>query len=200
MGKRLLRSFCGTSGDCGDLRVAVVLKSALPRVLPSQQPLPRSPHLVARTSTHSHNPSHPQCLEVGSIFFGQSLRRTPGASEAIHLALTLVFGPLGYKRLEWKCDALNAPSRAAALRFGFRFEGLFRRHMVVKGRVRNTAWYAMVLEDWAGDGSAARRGLRQAYGKWLSPANCGSPRKGPGKWEQLERLGDLTKAALGECE
>jgi len=74
-----------------------------------------------------------------------------------------VFDELGYRRYEWKCDALNAPSRAAALRFGFAFEGIFRSHMIVKGRSRDTAWFAMIDADWP-----ARKA---AFERWLAPGN-----------------------------
>lgn len=102
-------------------------------------------------------------MEIGHIWFGSSLRRTTAASEAIYLLAAHAFDELGYRRLEWKCDALNAASRRAAERFGFRFEGVFRSHMVVKGRNRDTAWYAITLDEWP----AVRAGFRA----WLAPEN-----------------------------
>lgn len=101
-------------------------------------------------------------VEVGSILFSPSLSRTPAASEAIYLLAAHAFS-LGFRRFEWKCDALNAPSRAAALRFGFRFEGLFRKHMVIKGRSRDTTWFAMTEDDWPA--------VRAAFEAWLAPEN-----------------------------
>lgn len=102
-------------------------------------------------------------IETGAILFGPRLARTRGATEAIYLQARHVFDDLGYRRLEWKCDAENEPSRRAALRFGFVFEGIFRQHMVMKGRNRDTAWFAMLDRDWP-----ARRA---AFEAWLDPAN-----------------------------
>ncbi|WP_349371714.1 GNAT family protein [Salinarimonas sp.] len=102
-------------------------------------------------------------VETGAILFGPRLARTRGATEAIYLQARHVFEDLGYRRLEWKCDAENAPSRRAALRFGFVFEGIFRQHMVTKGRNRDTAWFAMLDHEWP-----ARRA---AFEAWLDPAN-----------------------------
>lgn len=102
-------------------------------------------------------------IETGAILFGARLARTRGATEAIYLQARHVFDDLGYRRLEWKCDAANEPSRRAALRFGFRYEGTFRQHMVIKGRNRDTAWFAMLDGDWP-----ARRA---AFEAWLDPAN-----------------------------
>src|SRR5581483_5784951 len=86
-------------------------------------------------------------IEIGHIWFAPPMQRTPGATEAIYLLAANTFDHLGYRRLEWKCDAANARSRRAALRFGFSFEGIFRQHLVVKGRNRDTAWYALLDRD-----------------------------------------------------
>lgn len=102
-------------------------------------------------------------LEIGHIWFTPSLQRTRAASEALMLMIRHAFDDLGCRRVEWKCDALNAPSRRAALRLGFRFEGLFFRHMIIKGRNRDTAWYAMIGEEWPE--------RRAAYDAWLDPGN-----------------------------
>jgi RimJ/RimL family protein N-acetyltransferase len=102
-------------------------------------------------------------IEIGHIWFGTSLQRTAAATEAIFLLTRHAFDGLGYRRFEWKCNSLNAPSRRAAERFGFTFEGVFRRHMVVKGRNRDTAWYSIVDSEWP-----ARRA---AYERWLAPEN-----------------------------
>jgi RimJ/RimL family protein N-acetyltransferase len=102
-------------------------------------------------------------IEIAHLWFGPSLRRTTAATEAIYLLARHAFDDLGYRRLEWKCDSLNAASRRAALRLGFTFEGVFRRHMVVKGRNRDTAWFAILDDDWP----AIQAGFRS----WLSPAN-----------------------------
>ncbi len=107
-------------------------------------------------------PTH-RVIEVGNILYTPALQRTIGATEAQYLFARHVFDDLGYRRYEWKCNNLNAPSKRAAERFGFRFEGLFRQHMIVKGRNRDTAWYAMLDREWP-----ARRA---AFEKWLDPAN-----------------------------
>jgi len=110
-------------------------------------------------------PAH-RCIEVGNIVYGRSLQRTPGATEAQFLLMRYVFEELGYRRYEWKCNALNAPSRRAALRFGFAFEGIFRQHMIVRGRNRDTAWYSILDGDWPSANEAFRR--------WLAPENFDS--------------------------
>lgn len=102
-------------------------------------------------------------IETGAILFGPRLARTRGATEAVYLQARHVFDDLGYRRLEWKCDADNEPSRRAALRLGFVFEGVFRQHMVVKGENRDTAWFAMLDRDWP-----ARKA---AFEGWLAAEN-----------------------------
>jgi len=102
-------------------------------------------------------------IEVGNILLAPALQRSRLATETQYLLARHVFETLGYRRYEWKCDALNAPSRRAALRLGFRFEGIFRNHMIVKGRSRDTAWFAMTDADWP-----ARKA---AFERWLDPAN-----------------------------
>jgi RimJ/RimL family protein N-acetyltransferase len=108
------------------------------------------------------DPQH-GAIEIGHIWLGTPLQRTTAATEAIFLLMRHAFDDLGYRRFEWKCNALNAPSRRAAERFGFTFEGVFRNHMVVKGRNRDTAWYAITLEDWPP--------VRAAFEAWLAPEN-----------------------------
>jgi RimJ/RimL family protein N-acetyltransferase len=105
-------------------------------------------------------------IEVGSIVYAPSLQRTPLATEVQYLLARYVFETLGYRRYEWKCDALNAPSRRAAERFGFTFEGIFRQHMIVKSRNRDTAWYAMLDSDWPR--------AKAAFEGWLSEDNFDS--------------------------
>ena len=102
-------------------------------------------------------------IEVGNILYTPALQRTAGATEAQYLFARYVFDDLGYRRYEWKCNALNAPSKRAAERFGFTFEGIFRQHMIVKGRNRDTAWFAMLDSEWP-----ARK---TAYERWLAPDN-----------------------------
>ncbi len=102
-------------------------------------------------------------IEIGHIWFGTPLQRSPAATEAIFLLAAHVFDELGYRRLEWKCNALNRGSRRAAERFGFRFEGVFRQHMVVKGANRDTAWYSITDSDWPA--------VREAFRSWLADEN-----------------------------
>jgi RimJ/RimL family protein N-acetyltransferase len=102
-------------------------------------------------------------IEVGSILFTPALQRSRAATEAMYLMARHAFEGLGYRRYEWKCNACNAPSRRAAARFGFQFEGIFRQHMIVKGRSRDTAWFAMIDRDWPA--------IRAAYDAWLAPSN-----------------------------
>jgi RimJ/RimL family protein N-acetyltransferase len=101
-------------------------------------------------------------IEIGHLNFAPPLQRTPAATEAVSLMMARAFA-LGYRRVEWKCDALNAPSRRAALRLGFSFEGIFRQAVVVKGRNRDTAWYAVIDRDWPE--------LREVHRRWLDPLN-----------------------------
>ena len=96
-------------------------------------------------------------IEIGHVWFGGPLQRTPQATEAIFLLARHAFEVLGYRRLEWKCDDANARSKAAALRFGFTAEGVFRQHMVVKGRNRDTAWFSILDGEWPAVGAALPR-------------------------------------------
>jgi RimJ/RimL family protein N-acetyltransferase len=105
-------------------------------------------------------------IEVGNILYTPAMQRTAGATEAQYLFARYVFEELGNRRYEWKCNALNAPSRRAAERFGFTFEGIFRQHMIVKGRNRDTAWFAMLDSEWP-----ARKAT---YERWLAPDNFDS--------------------------
>ena len=103
-------------------------------------------------------------IEVGGINYSPLLQRKPAATEAMYLMMKRVF-ELGYRRYEWKCDSLNAPSRAAAQRLGFSYEGLFRQATVYKGRNRDTAWFSIIDSEWPA--------LRDAFERWLAPENFG---------------------------
>lgn len=116
-------------------------------------------------------------IEVGNICLSPALQRGRAATEAMFLMMDWAFSH-GYRRYEWKCNALNLPSRRAAQRLGFSYEGVFRQHMVIKGANRDTAWFAMIDSEWPA--------LREAYAAWLSPANFDA------KGRQRERLSDLT--------
>lgn len=108
------------------------------------------------------NPEHGS-IEVGHIHYSPALQRTAAATEAMYLMMRRAFDELGYRRYEWKCDSLNAPSRAAAERLGFRFEGTFRNAMVMKGRNRDTAWFSITDEEWPS--------VKIAIEAWLDPSN-----------------------------
>jgi RimJ/RimL family protein N-acetyltransferase len=122
----------------------------------------RSARAVGWASYMRIEPTH-RVIEVGHVMFSPALRRTTGATEAIYLMARNAFEALDYRRFEWKCNALNAGSRRAALRFGFTFEGVFREHMIVKGRSRDTAWFSMTDAEWP------KR--KEAFETWLRPAN-----------------------------
>jgi RimJ/RimL family protein N-acetyltransferase len=118
-------------------------------------------------------------IELGHIWFSTELQRTPAATEAVYLLAKHAFDELGYRRVEWKCNALNAPSRNAALRFGFEFEGVFKQHRVVKGHNRDTAWFAITDKRWPA--------VSAAFQTWLDPANFAAD------GSQLQSLRGLTK-------
>jgi RimJ/RimL family protein N-acetyltransferase len=102
-------------------------------------------------------------VEVGNILLTPSLQRTTAATEAMFLMAAHIFDQLGYRRYEWKCNAKNEPSRRAALRLGFTFEGIFRQHMVIKGESRDTAWFSMLDHEWPI--------RKRAFEAWLNPVN-----------------------------
>ncbi len=102
-------------------------------------------------------------IEVGSLTYAPRLQRSPVATEAMYLMMRRVFDELGYRRYEWKCNNRNEPSKAAATRFGFSFEGVFRQDMIIKGESRDTAWFSMLDSEWPA--------LRAEYERWLDPGN-----------------------------
>jgi RimJ/RimL family protein N-acetyltransferase len=102
-------------------------------------------------------------IEIGHILWGPAISRTRAATEALYLAARHVFDDLGYRRFEWKCNNLNEPSKTAAQRFGFSFEGVFRQHMWGKGANRDTAWFSMLDREWPA--------IKREYERWLDPAN-----------------------------
>lgn len=105
----------------------------------------------------------PGVIEIGNIYWGPLVSRRPAATEAFFLFAQYAFDELGYRRYEWKCNNRNEPSKRAAERFGFQFEGIFRQHMVVKGENRDTAWFSIIDKEWPA--------MRQAYQAWLDPSN-----------------------------
>ncbi|HEX7934030.1 MAG TPA: GNAT family protein [Paraburkholderia sp.] len=116
-------------------------------------------------------------IEVGHVTFSPRLKRTRVATEALFLLMKYVFDALGYRRFEWKCDSLNEPSRAAALRYGFTFEGIFRQAIVYRQRNRDTAWFSIIDSEWPA--------LRSSFTRWLDDANFDA------QGQQVERLADL---------
>ena len=120
-------------------------------------------------------------IEVGHINYSPLLQRSPAATEGMYLMMRRVFDELGYRRYEWKCDALNAPSRRAAERLGFSFEGIFRQATLYKGRNRDTAWYGIIDRDWPP--------IRAAFERWLDPANFDAAAR------QRRRLSELMAEA-----
>src|SRR5438874_1637488 len=116
-------------------------------------------------------------IEVGHIWYSPALQRTRLATDAMYVMARHVFDDLGYRRYEWKCNALNEPSRRAAVRLGFQFEGIFRQHMIVKGQNRDTAWFSMCDHEWP-----ARKAN---FERWLDPSNFDA---GGGQRESLSRM------------
>jgi RimJ/RimL family protein N-acetyltransferase len=114
------------------------------------------------------------CIELGGIYWGSAISRSRISTEACFLHLSYAFDTLGYRRFEWKCNNLNEPSKRAALRFGFQFEGVFRQHMMVKGLSRDTAWFAIIDSEWPD--------IKAAFEAWLAPENFDS------QGRQLQRL------------
>ena len=121
-------------------------------------------------------------IEIGHIWFAPMLQRTAAATEALFLMARLAFDGLGYRRLEWKCNALNESSRQAALRLGFTFEGIFRQHLIVKGRNRDSAWYSILDGEWPR--------LRACFEQWLAADNFDEAGR------QKVALRELTKAKI----
>ncbi|MEN3792603.1 GNAT family protein [Fulvimarina sp. MAC3] len=124
-------------------------------------------------------------IEIGHVCLAPSMQRTIAATEGFFLLARLVLGTLGYRRYEWKCNDNNGPSKRAAERLGFSYEGLFRQHQIVKGENRDTAWYSMLDREWPA--------LEPAYERWLDAANFNADAK------QLTPLGVLTAEALGKA-
>ena len=121
-------------------------------------------------------------IEVGGINYAPPLQRTPAATEAMYLLMRRVFDEFGYRRYEWKCDSLNAPSRAAAQRLGFRYEGMFRQATVYKARNRDTCWFSILDSEWPA--------LKAAFERWLDPGNFDAAGR------QMQSLSHLVQHAL----
>lgn len=152
----------------GPFASEVDFRAALERKAATDDPLffaitdPPSGRALGYASYMRIEPAH-RCIEVGGILFAPELQRTRAATEAMYLMARHAFEDLGYRRYEWKCDSLNRPSIRAALRLGFTFEGVFRQHMIVKHRNRDTAWFAMLDSEWPG--------RKEAFERWLAAEN-----------------------------
>ncbi|QDC00570.1 GNAT family protein [Mesorhizobium sp. 8] len=134
--------------------------------------------VVGRQTLMRIEPAH-GVIEIGNIYWGPQMARTPAATEAQFLFTRYAFDELGYRRYEWKCDNDNRPSKRAAERFGFTFEGIFRQDKVVKGKNRDTAWFSIIDKEWPV--------LKKAYEDWLAPSNF------DGEGVQKKRLEDFRK-------
>jgi RimJ/RimL family protein N-acetyltransferase len=152
----------------GPYRERETFEAALAKKAASDDPLffaileRTSGRAVGHASLMRIEPAH-RVIEVGGILYTPALQRTIGATEAMYLLARHVFDDLGYRRYEWKCHALNEPSRRAALRLGFTFEGVFRQHMIMKGANRDTAWFSMLDGEWPS--------RKAAFECWLDPSN-----------------------------
>ena len=125
-------------------------------------------------------------IEVGHVTYSPRLKRTRIATDAMFLLMKHVFDELGYRRFEWKCDSLNAPSRAAALRYGFTFEGIFRQAIVYRERNRDTAWFSIIDSEWPA--------LRSSYTRWLDAGNFDA------RGQQVERLDLIARQQAAASE
>jgi len=139
--------------------------------------VPKTTGNVAGYASYMRMDPHNGVIEVGNILFAPALQRSVAATEAMYLMAHHIFEDLGYRRYEWKCNAKNEPSRRAALRLGFTFEGIFRQHMVIKGKNRDTAWFSMLDREWP-----TRKAIFEA---WLDPGNFDD------KGQQRRSLGQL---------
>lgn len=163
----------GPYADVAEFRDWMRAWQATPGVLPFTVRLADSGRRVGMNSLMRITPEH-GVVELGCIWYVPAVQRTKVNTETNYLLLRHLFDDLGYRRVEWKCDTLNAPSRAAALRLGFSFEGIFRQHMMIKGRNRDTAWFAMLDSDWPTRRAHLERWLYTTDSPPLSVLNGGS--------------------------
>jgi len=148
--------------DLGAMQAWIALQAGRTDPMTFAAVEPQSGRCLGRQALMRIVPEH-GVIEIGSIYWGPDMARTPRATEALYLFARHVFEDLGYRRFEWKCDSANLPSRRAAQRFGFQFEGVFRQHMIIRGANRDTAWFAMLDGEWPA--------LKAGYEAWLDPAN-----------------------------
>ncbi|KAB2675470.1 GNAT family N-acetyltransferase [Brucella tritici] len=158
----------------------------LEKVAKSEDPLffavvdKASGKVAGRQTLMRIDPTH-GVIEIGSIYWGPRISCKPAATEAQFLFMQYIFDELGYRRYEWKCHNENEPSKRAAERFGFSFEGIFRQHMVAKGKNRDTAWFSILDSEWPA--------LKKAYQAWLAPENFDSDGQQKKKLEEFRDLG-----------
>jgi len=129
-------------------------------------------------------------IEIGHIWFGTELQRTPGGTEALFLMLRYAMDDLGYRRMQWRCNALNQRSRSAAKRLGFRFEGIFYNHLIFKGKNRDTAWYSILDDEWPD--------IKEIIKRWLNSGNFDS--KGEPKSSLAERMSHRIQSTRGQTQ
>jgi len=175
----LYRAICGTQNDdlwtympVGPFADQTAMEEMLGRANPAKPTESSWQTMVIRSAANSQTLGMASYMrireaygsaEVGAVTFSHTLQRTPAATEAMYLMARHVFMDLAYRRYEWKCDNANDASKSAALRLGFQFEGVFRNDMVVKGKNRDTAWFAMTDDDWPT--------LHAGFDAWLNPVN-----------------------------
>lgn len=162
--------FDGPYSDAEAFKASIASKSASKdpffyAIIDKRNSLPTFEKAIGYISLMRMTPDH-LGIEIGNVMYSAALQRTTAATEAIYLLAQHAFHNLGYRRLEWKCNSLNEPSQRAALRLGFSFEGIFRQHLIVKGRNRDTAWFSILRDEW--DDS-----LKAAMEKWLDAGNFG---------------------------
>lgn len=129
---------------------------------PAEQDVSPAPRALGYASYMRIDPPN-RVIEVGNVLFSPALQATTMATEAMYLMARHAFEDLGYRRYEWKCNALNEPSKRAAVRLGFTCEGVFRQHMIIKGRNRDTAWYSMLDTEWPA--------VKARFVRWLDASN-----------------------------
>ncbi|MEQ1860161.1 MAG: GNAT family protein [Chthoniobacteraceae bacterium] len=157
----------GPFADAAAMRDWLRERQALPDAIPFTAIDNASGRRVGSITLMRITPEH-GVAELGFIWFAPAAQRTKANTEANYLLLRHCFSDLGYRRMEWKCDTENARSRAAAIRLGYKFEGIFRQHMMIKGRNRDTAWFAMLDHEWPGIAAAMERWLYEGDSTPLS--------------------------------
>ncbi|MBW3096385.1 GNAT family N-acetyltransferase [Pseudohoeflea coraliihabitans] len=183
----LLRYFFSGPFEAADQLAAWLEETAAAGTIVNVFRSRRSGDVVGMASYMRPDPTH-GVIEIGSVAHGKAMARTPMATEAHYLLAKHVFCELGYRRYEWKCDALNLASRRSALRLGFSFEGIFRQHMVVKGANRDTAWYAMLDHEWPA--------IQAGFEEWLASENFDDNGQQQQTLESCRRAGNANRKGI----